>query len=186
MKKIAEISCLVAIFTLVCGCSKPDVISFRSDGYVSINRIAPQIATPETLLGFLPALENNSGDWLQIDTKSKKLILFEGTKKLQEAAIEGDISLKPGRYEIKHKQRSPLWYAGDDYFEARGLSVPEVGHRERYRRGALGDFALFIDSDTPIHSSPEYNKEVGGIRIDDEQMRKIYYSLDVGSVIEIR
>jgi hypothetical protein len=160
-------------------------LQIASGGLVSINRVAPAISSPSVLFGFMPDKEQKSS-WLEINTSNKEVSLYEKGELVQKAKIEGNLDVEPGRYQIKHKQRSALWYAGDDYFLSRQLPVPEVGNRERYRRGALGDFALFLDTETPIHSSPIWTPEVGGLKLDDEQMRKIYYALEVGSVVEVR
>ena len=160
-------------------------LQLASGGLVSINRVAPAISSPSLLFGFMPE-KDQKNTWLEINTTNKEVYLFEKGELVQKAKVEGNLDFEPGRYQIKHKQRSALWYAGDDYFLSRQLPVPEVGNRERYRRGALGDFALFLDTETPIHSSPIWTAEVGGLKLEDQQMRKIYYALEVGSVVEVR
>ena len=155
-------------------------------GYISLNRVAPQVASPATLLGFMPdASEDQNTSWLKVELSQNKMLLMKGNKVVEETSIEGTLPLHAGVYSLQHKQRSPLWYAGDDYFSLRGLSVPSIGDKSRYRRGALGDFALFVDSDASIHSAPMWTAEVGGLRIDDEKMKKIYYSLDVGAKVQV-
>ena len=155
-------------------------------GYISLNRVAPPIASPSTLLGFMPdASSEKDTPWLKLRLQDNTLLLMKGDAVVEQSKIEGSFALEPGIYSLQHKQRSPLWYAGDEYFTLRGLSVPTVGDKERYRRGALGDFALFVDSDASIHSAPIWTQEVGGLRIDDEKMKKIYYALDVGAKIQV-
>lgn len=111
---------------------------------------------------------------------------MDGEKTSLVAQSEGELDLKAGTYTLMHKQRAPLWYAGDSYFTNREIPVPASGDSNRYLRGALGDFALFIDRDISIHSSEIWTSEVGGLRVPEEEIRKIYYSLNVGSQIEIR
>lgn len=163
----------------------PAQLALKDDGYISINRLAPQVSQPTTMLGFVP-VESEKGKWLSVDTTKGTISLMEGTNPVAIAHGEGAIKLSPGSYQLMHKQRSPLWYAGDTYFSKRGLPIPAAGDKERYRRGALGDFALFIDKDTSLHSALVWSDEVGGLRINDLDLRKIYYSLDVGSRIEIK
>ena len=157
-------------------------------GYISLNRIAPAVSSPASLLGFMPnpAGSDESTPWLKINTEAGTIQLMNGGQVVEETKIEGKLPIQPGSYTVKHKQRSPLWYAGDDYFLSRGLSIPEAGDKERYRRGALGDFALFVDNDASIHSAPVWTPEVGGLRIDDEKMKKIYYSMDVGATVTVQ
>jgi len=99
---------------------------------------------------------------------------------------EGFENLKEGIFSVLHKQRSPLWYAPDAYFTARKESVPPEGDKERYRRGALGEFAMFLDKDTPLHCGPLSLPEIGGARLDDLQFSRVYYSLPIGAVVEVR
>jgi hypothetical protein len=111
---------------------------------------------------------------------------MEGSKEIAQGAIEGVSSLRPGTFSVRHKQRSALWHAPEEYFAARGLEVPAAGTKARFLRGALGEFALFIDKDTPIHSGPIATDEIGGIRAEEDLLSQLYYSLEVGSPIEVR
>ena len=190
MKQVNVQSVISALFaislSLLVGCSASQVkpSNEATNGLLTINRVAPPISKPTTLLGFLP--NNDTQKWLCIDSKKLTVSLMDGDTPLATVKAEGAMKLTPGEYSLSHKQRSPLWYAGDDYFIKRGLPVPPSGDTERYRRGALGDFALFLDKDTSLHSAPIWTDEVGGLRIQDEQIKKIYYSLDVGSRVEIK
>lgn len=183
---------LLVLTTLV-GCSarrpiaEPEGADVKSNGLISLTRLAPTVTnTPHSVLGFIPVDSDRVGKWISIDASKGLITLMEGQEAIASAQAEGKMKLEPGRYNILHKQRSPLWYAGDSYFLKRGLSVPGSGDKIRYRRGALGDFALFIDKETSLHSSPVWTDEVGGLRISDEEIRKIYYSVDIGSLIEIK
>lgn len=187
-KKLLLSCAAVACMT---GCAvnapRPDQFALKSDGLISITRLAPQVnSAPTSVLGFIPVDADRQGKWLSIDGTKGTITLMEGQEVVASAQAEGKMKLEAGVYHILHKQRSPLWYAGDNYFLKRGLNVPGSGDRERYRRGALGDFALFIDKETSLHSSPVWTDEVGGLRIPDEEIRKIYYSVDIGSLIEIK
>jgi hypothetical protein len=111
---------------------------------------------------------------------------MDGDKEVNVITGEGVEKLKPGIYQLLHKQRNALWYAPDSYFSARDLAIPAQGDRSRYRRGALGDFVLYIDKDTPIHNSPIWDDEIGGVRLDDADMSRLYYALEVGAAVEVR
>lgn len=177
------------IALLLTGCSAGRVVpetEISQSGVISITRLAPQTVGNTVMLGFIPVAQESDKPRLSIDTTKGTLSLVKGDELLSSCSIDGAMKIKPGSYQIEHKQRSPLWYAEDSYFTNRGLPVPAPEHKDRYRRGALGEFALFLDKDNAIHSSEVWTDEVGGLRIADEDIRKIYYSLDVGSVIEVR
>jgi len=95
-------------------------------------------------------------------------------------------SMRPGRYTVNLKQANPLWYAPDSYFRQRSLRLPPEGSKERFKRGALGSQALFLDEQTPIHSGPIGLVEIGGLRISPTDMATIFQSVQVGTVVEVR
>ena len=138
------------------------------------------------LLGFMPVQFAVAGEWLSIDRSKHTITLMSGAIERQSVSGEGFETLNPGVYSLLHKQRNPLWYAPDSYFEIRKLSTPAQGDRERYRRGALGDYALFIGQDIPLHSGPIWTSEIGGLRLSDTDISRLYYQLDVGAVIEVK
>jgi hypothetical protein len=111
---------------------------------------------------------------------------MDGDSPVTVASGEGIDSLKPGQYQVLHKQRNALWYAPDQYFTERGLKVPPQGDKSRYLRGALGDFVVFINKDTPIYSGPIWTEEIGGVRLSDDEMSRLYYRMEVGVPIEVR
>lgn len=139
-----------------------------------------------TLLGFMPLPPTQAAAWLSIDTARQTIALMAGAEVVTTGTGEGLANLKPGTYRIAHKQRQPLWHAPTRYFEARGLPVPAEGDRARFRRGALGDLALFIDQDTPIHSGPIWASEIGGVKLDEAIITPLYEQLEVGAVIEVK
>ena len=95
-------------------------------------------------------------------------------------------SMRAGRYSVSLKQTSPLWYAPSSYFTARSLKVPPEGSRERFKRGALGARAIFLNEQTPIHSGPVGMPEIGGLRISSQDMSRIFESVQVGTVVDVR
>lgn len=166
-----------------------------ADGAITIARSAPlaQALEPSTMLGFLPgtvpALASpveRVGTWLSVDRAQRSISLHNGTSEVAKFEAEGIDKLKPGVFPIVLKQRSPLWYAPDAYFAARNLSIPARGDKTRFRRGALGDFVIFLDKATPLHSGPIWVDEIGGLRLDENDLSRIYYQLDVGSLIEVK
>lgn len=200
-------SLLLAFVVLLTGCSgvrfnnsasklaQENRQGWLADGAITIARSAPlaQALEPSTMLGFLPgtvpALASpveRVGTWLSIDRAQRSISLHNGSTEVAKFDAEGVDKLKPGLFPIVLKQRSPLWYAPDSYFSARNLSIPARGDKSRFRRGALGDFVIFLDKSTPLHSGPIWVDEIGGLRLDENDLSRIYYQLDVGSLIEVK
>lgn len=173
--------------------------TWMRDGSVALSRPVP---THEVLdlsaeleidpvLGFMPSQKpevrpSRQGNWLRINRSSRKLELMKGDESAVSISGDGVQALQPGTYKIIHKQETPLWYAPDAYFEVRDLDLPSNNENERYRRGALGTAAVFLDQDTPIHNGPIWREEIGGVRVDDQGIQAIFAALPVGAVVEIR
>jgi hypothetical protein len=49
-----------------------------------------------------------------------------------------------GNYNVILKQKRPLWYAPDNYYTERNLPLPGEGASERYLKGALGEYAIYL------------------------------------------
>jgi len=158
------------------------------DGMIVLSRPAPAVSAlpPQRLLGFAPFPAARVDPWLSISTADRTISLMEGDKILLSSRGEGIENLQPGLYQILHKQLNALWYAPDSYFKSRNLPLPPEGDRSRYRRGALGDFALYITRDTPIHDGPVWDSDIGGIRVPENDISGIYYRLAVGAVVEVK
>ena len=188
-------ACLV-LFTgcarIISSVSERADVAWLQEGSVVISRPAPSAfaadlgGLSQTSLGFLPSIQSPSGAWILIDTLKHTVNLMDGEKTSLSTKAQGIESLKPGKYQLLHKQRNPLWYAPSSYFSERKLEVPAEGDKERFRRGALGDFVLYLDKDTPIHSGPVWSRDIGGLRVDDNNLSKMYYLLNVGAPIEVR
>lgn len=163
---------------------------WQSSGMVAISRNAPAPGSEgsHSTLSFIPAALHGtpSGSWLSIDREHSAIQLMKGDQVVYKLKGDGFAELKGGLYKVKHKQRNPLWYAPDSYFQERNLQPPAEGDKSRFRRGALGDFVIFIDQETPIHAGPIWLPDIGGIRMDEADLSKIYYSLEVGSEIEVK
>jgi hypothetical protein len=99
---------------------------------------------------------------------------------------QGTYALKPGTYSVALKQNEPLWYAPPTYFLRRGIQVPAEGSKARFMRGALGSKAIFLDREIPIHSGPMWTEEIGGLRVSEEDMAKIFDAITVGGKVEVR
>lgn len=181
---------------ILCACSaaskkspQPSDQAWLQDGMIVLARPAPQIApfTPsERMLAFMPLPAALVGSWLSIDTREGLVKLMTGQSALSTFRAEGLESLPAGSYQVLHKQKDPLWYAPDSYFESRALAVPPQGDKSRYRKGALGDFVIYIARDIPIHDAPLWTAEVGGVRIPSSELSGVYDRLEIGAQVEIR
>lgn len=163
-------------------------------GSLVLSRPAPSIASQSgtIALGFAPmsrvvtADGTHSGNWLLLDTKKGEAVLMRGADADKKARVEGLERVAKGHYQVLHKQANPAWYASDSYFSRRGLSIPPEGSAKRFLRGALGSHVIFLDKDTPLHSSPHYSEDVGGIRIDPMTLEGLFQELEIGTSIEVR
>ena len=145
--------------------------------------MAPLIGYFPPLMSFVPA-ENEI--WLEVDRTTAKLSLYKGREIVKQIQGEGVVSMNSGEYFLQHKQKAPLWYAPNEYFTKRQLAVPASENRLRYRRGALGDLALYPTTTFPIHSAPLWSDEVGGLRISESDLASIYFMLPVGAPIVVK
>lgn len=160
--------------------------SWLREGSITIARPlpAPLELKSQNMLGFIPTTDFDDV-WLEIDTSKRTLKLMQGKQALHTVKEAETSRLEPGAYHLAHKQRHAAWYAPDNYFINRKLPVPAAGHPDRYLRGALGDYVLFVDEDTHLHNGPVWADEVGGIRLDENEIARLYYQLQVGSPIMV-
>lgn len=168
---------------------------YLQDGAILIARVAPPPSNPADkqyegrIFGFMPSQVSIAGSWIKLSKSTGTIELMSGGRSVERFQAKFGISqhsaLNSGVYSVVHKQKSPLWYAPDSYFTERGLAVPAQGERSRFRRGALGTAAIFIDASTPIHAGPLNSSEIGGIQISEEAMSRLYPTLNTGGVIVI-
>ncbi len=197
LARFASLLFIVAAFFSLSACSGSRKIAplqsnsnWLQDGMIAFSRPAPNVspAMPISMLAFFPVRTSQVGSWLSIESQRGAVSLMDGDKTVSSVHAEGTIGLAPGSYQILHKQRSALWYADDNYFKARKLPIPAQNDKSRYRRGALGDFALFIGNNAPVplHSGPIWSPEIGGMRLNDDDLSRIYYQLPVGAAVEVK
>lgn len=185
------LSCFFALTLGACSSTQvvPETNSWLLDGMIAISRPVPGASSIENavMMGFMPLTQAaHAGTWLLIDRGNQLVTIMDGDKEIGMASGEGVASLKSGTYQVMHKQRNALWYAPDSYFTSRNLKVPPQGDRSRYLRGALGDFVVFINKDTPIFSGPFWTQDIGGVRLNEDDMSRLYYKVDVGAPIEVK
>ncbi|HCT31333.1 MAG TPA: hypothetical protein DIW31_11545 [Bacteroidales bacterium] len=95
-----------------------------------------------------------------------------------------------GKFRILNKQIDPVWKKPDWAFVEEGLPIPSANHESRFEYGVLGDYALSIGDDYLIHGTI-YKRFLGMpvthgcVRLNDEDLKAVYKTLDFGSKVYI-
>lgn len=176
---------------LVRSANEADSTSNSKIGSVNKSQINPfGTGSYAPLLGFVPVHASfqpaDNEMWMELERETSTIRVYKGKEKLKEVKGEGKISLAPGEYPLQHKQKNPLWYAPDEYFEKRQLKIPPRGDHFRYRRGALGSHAIYPTMDFIIHSGPFMSEEIGGLKISDSDLTSIFSLINVGFPIVVK
>jgi hypothetical protein len=163
--------------------------NFMEDGAITISRPAPaakQQSVTSSMLAFLPVESQKKGKWVSIDRTAGTIQLMSNDESLIIAKGKGLDALKPGTYKIMHKQRSAPWHASESYFQKRNLEIPAAGSKDRFLRGALGQFVIFLNEELPVHSGPIWSEDIGGIQVSEKELSRIYYSVNAGASVEVQ
>ena len=176
--------------SLFSGCARApnNPQGWLQEGSQVISRPLPP-ATAEirsNALGFAPTNNVHSGTWIVVHRSTQKIDLMNGASLVESLPVKNLGALQSGEFQVVHKQRNPLWHAPSSYFTQRHLNAPPDGHKDRFLRGAMGDFVVFLAKDLPLHSGPIWVPELGGVQLEDNAISKIYYSLQIGSAVEVR
>ena len=123
---------------------------------------------------------------ITIETTKHTLTLTLPGQEPVTVKAQGAYALKKGTYSVALKQADPLWYAPPTYFLRRGIKVPPDGSKSRYMRGALGHQALFFDKQIAIHSGPVWSDEIGGVKLSNEDMNRLFETVAIGTQIQVR
>jgi hypothetical protein len=121
-----------------------------------------------------------------VSRSSRTITALNPSSAPQVFKAEGAQYLPQGTFSITVKEESPLWYAPNEYFTKRSIPIPEQGSRSRFMRAALGQRALYLNDQTPIHSGPVWLREIGGVRIKGSDMAQLYSLIPVGTRVEVR
>jgi len=182
---------------LLAGCSSMRLVTGGSNakwlenGSLALSRPLPAKGSPAisqvAVASNVPAPTANSGAAQIIISRRDNTLtaVLPGSSPLVFRA-EGAASLPQGSFSVTMKEESPLWYAPKEYFTSRALEVPDEGSRTRFRRAALGNRAMYLDNQAPIHSGPVWLKEIGGLRVKQGEMNQIYSMVGVGTRVEVR
>jgi L,D-transpeptidase YbiS len=142
--------------------------------------------------------------YLVINSASNTFALYKGTEliKKDKCSTGSYILLKngtqqqwmfktpKGEFKIKGKTIDPVWKKPDWAFVEEGLPVPSMNHRTRYEYGVLGDYSLSLGQGYLIHGTL-YQRFLGlpvthgCIRLNDENLKLVYKTLNQGSKVYI-
>ena len=121
-----------------------------------------------------------SGAFLVINTTENSFKLYEKNR----------LVLNGLCFTVKNKMEDPVWRKPDWAFIEEGLEIPPPDDPLRFERGVLGDYALNLGHGYLIHGTL-YQRLLGMpvthgcIRLNDEDLSRIYHSLEVGSKVFI-
>jgi hypothetical protein len=95
-----------------------------------------------------------------------------------------------GKYWIHGKKTNPVWKRPDWSFVEEGSKIPSANDDSRYEYGVLGDYALTLGDGYMIHGTI-YKRFLGMpvthgcVRLNDEDLKVVYNTLNIGSKVYI-
>jgi lipoprotein-anchoring transpeptidase ErfK/SrfK len=117
----------------------------------------------------------SSGSYTMLQTSGNKKWIFKTPK---------------GKYWIRGKTTNPVWKRPDWSFVEEGSPIPPKDDFSRYEYGVLGDYALAIGDGYLIHGTI-YKRFLGMpvthgcVRLNDEDLKVIFNTLNIGSKVYI-
>lgn len=117
----------------------------------------------------------SSGSYTMLQTSGNKKWVFKTPK---------------GKYWIHGKTTNPVWKRPDWSFVEEGSPIPPKDDFSRYEYGVLGDYALAIGDGYLIHGTI-YKRFLGMpvthgcVRLNDEDLKVIFNTLNIGSKVYI-
>ena len=117
----------------------------------------------------------SSGSYTMLQTSGNKKWIFKTPK---------------GKYWIRGKTTNPVWKRPDWSFVEEGSPIPSANDDSRYEYGVLGDYALAIGDGYLIHGTI-YKRFLGMpvthgcVRLNDEDLKVVFNTLNIGSKVYI-
>ena len=188
MNYLKKLLVLVIFVSLVaCSGNVQQAGPWLEDGSIVLSRTVPEanLTTSGRIFSFLPNNLEDNTTWLKINREAGTIEMANGLSVTEIKSGSNFDLLTPGTYKVIHKQENPLWYAPDEYFTSRNLDIPASGDKSRYLRGALGEFAIYISPEVPLHCGPFSLPELGGLQLDKAQLEMLYARLAVGSYVKV-
>lgn len=181
------------VLVILSGCShfQASTLSDREtlpSGSIGLSRPVPQVASltnHQPLLGFLPTKHTQRAPRIELHRDSDKVVLITRDGERRELSGSGLKQLQTGVYSVSLKQQSPLWYAPASYFENRGLETPAEGNKERFRRGALGQYTVFLNDQTTLHCGPVDSPDIGGVQLAESDLKGLFDAAEVGMTVQV-
>jgi hypothetical protein len=142
--------------------------------YIVINTIENKFAlyTNKKLIreGFC-----SSGSYTMLQTSGNKKWIFKTPK---------------GKYWVHGKTTNPVWKRPDWSFVEEGSPIPSANDFSRYEYGVLGDYAMALGDGYMIHGTI-YKRFLGMpvthgcVRLNDDDLKIVYNTLNIGSKVYI-
>jgi len=112
-----------------------------------------------------------------------------GTR-LEGAGQKWDFSTPRGMFRVQLKEKDPVWQVPDWAFIERGEPIPPPDSPKRREPGMLGTTAMYLEEEIAIHGTnkPELlgqSVSHGCIRMSNEDARRLYYEVEVGTPVII-
>ena len=116
--------------------------------------------------------------------------------RLEGAGESWEFDTPRGLFRVERKEKDPVWIMPDWAFVERGERVPPPDSPRRRRAGMLGSTALYIGHELAIHgtANPELvlnpdpdarRVSHGCIRMTDEDARRLFHEVEVGTLVLI-
>jgi L,D-transpeptidase ErfK/SrfK len=156
------------------------------------------------LLGAVPAWSQDDPVTLLVSVSERQLSVRRGEDVLYRFPVgvgtgerlsrgRGDgwsFSTPTGVFEIGRKKKDPVWYAPDWYYVERDQPIPPAYSDERYRRGVLGDYALYLSDEIAIHGTQDESSvgrasSHGCLRMLNADIAVVFPLVQVGTRVDI-
>jgi hypothetical protein len=146
---------------------------------------------------------NVEGRYVVISLAERRLHLMEENRviwtaivgtgtgtRLEGAGQKWDFSTPRGMFRIQFKERDPVWTVPDWAFIERGVPIPPEDSPLRREVGMLGTTAMYMEEQIAIHGTnkPELLGQAvshGCIRLSNEDARRLYYEVEIGTPVII-
>ena len=117
----------------------------------------------------------SSGSYTMLQTSGNKKWIFKTPK---------------GKYWVHGKTTNPVWKRPDWSFVEEGSPIPSANDFSRYEYGVLGDYAMALGDGYMIHGTI-YKRFLGMpvthgcVRLNDDDLKVVYNTLNIGSKVYI-
>jgi lipoprotein-anchoring transpeptidase ErfK/SrfK len=178
-------------------------------------QLAPAPASPRLELGDEEAtrlrhpLLHSAERYIVIHLAENRLMVVEGDRvawsapvgtgtefRLEAAGRSWHFNTPRGVFRVQRKEKDPVWIKPDWAFIEKGQPVPPLDSPLRRQEGMLGTTALYIGYELAIHGTDrpelvlqpdpdERRVSHGCIRMTNEDVRSLYYLVEVGTPVLI-